>query len=37
MILTRKSHNCAETPFVQGDSTGGSKLSEQTLRKAVAS
>ena len=32
MILTRKSHNCAGTTFVQGDSAGGSKLSEQTLQ-----
>ena len=31
MILTRKSHNCAGTAFVQGDSAGGSKLVEQTL------
>ena len=31
MILTRKSHNCAGTAFVQGDSTGGSTLIEQTL------
>ena len=31
MILTRKSHNCAGTAFVQGDSAGGSKLIEQTL------
>ena len=31
MILRRKSHNCAETAFVQGDSAGGSKLTEQTL------
>ena len=31
MILTRKSHNCAGTAFVQGDSAGGSKLTEQTL------
>ena len=30
MILTKKSHNCAGTAFVQGDSEGGSKLSEQT-------
>ena len=33
MILTRKSHNCAGTAFVQGDSGGGSKLIEQTLRE----
>ena len=32
MILTRKSHNCAGTAFVQGDSAGGSKLIEQTMR-----
>ena len=31
VILTRKSHNCAGTAFVQGDSAGGSKLIEQTL------
>ena len=31
MILTRKSHNCDGTAFVQGDSAGGSKLIEQTL------
>ena len=31
MILTRKSHNCAGTAFVQGNSAGGSKLIEQTL------
>ena len=31
MVLTRKSHNCAGTAFVQGDSAGGSKLIEQTL------
>ena len=32
MILTRKSHNCAGTAFVQEDSAGGSKLIEQTLQ-----
>ena len=31
MILTRKSDNCAGTAFVQGDSAGGSKLTERTL------
>ena len=31
MILTRKSHNCAGTAFVQGDTAGGSKMIEQTL------
>ena len=31
MILARKSHNCAGTALVQGDSAGGSKLVEQTL------
>ena len=35
VILTKKSHNCAGTAFVQGDSAGGSKLIEQTLRAAV--
>ena len=30
-ISTRKSHSCAGTAFVQGNSTGGSKLIEQTL------
>ena len=33
MILTRKSHDCAGTTFVQGDSAGGSKLVEQTLQR----
>ena len=37
MILTKKSHNCAGTAFVQGDFTGGSKLIEQTLAKLDAS
>ena len=32
VIFTRKSHNCDGTAFVQGDSAGGSKLTEQTLR-----
>ena len=32
LILTRKSHNCAGIAFIQGDSAGGSKLIEQTLR-----
>ena len=31
VILARKSHNCAGTAFVQGDSADGSKLIEQTL------
>ena len=31
LILTRKSHNCAGMAFIQGDSAGGSKLTEQTL------
>ena len=31
VIFTRKSHNCAGTAFVQGDSVGGSKLTEHTL------
>ena len=31
VIFRRKSHNCAGTAFVQGDSLGGSKLTEQTL------
>ena len=35
MILTRKSHNCAGIAFVQGDSAGGSKLTEQTSTAAV--
>ena len=30
-ILTRKSHNCAGTEFVQGNSAGGSKLTKVTL------
>ena len=32
LILTRKSHNCAGIAFIQGDSAGGSKLIEKTLR-----
>ena len=32
MTLTRKSHNCVGTAFVQGASAGGSKLIEQTFR-----
>ena len=32
VILRRKSHKCTETAFVQGDSAGGSKLTEQTLQ-----
>ena len=32
VILTRRSHNWAGTAFLQGDSAGGSKLIEQTLR-----
>ena len=32
--MTRKSHNCAGTAFIQGDSAGGSKLIEQTLNVA---
>ena len=31
LILTRKSHNCAGMSFIQGDSAGGSELTEQTL------
>ena len=31
VIFTRKRHNCAGTAFVQGDSVGGSKLTEQSL------
>ena len=31
LILTRKSQSCAGIAFIQGDSAGGSKLSEQTL------
>ena len=32
VIFTRKSHNCAGTAFVQGDSARGSKLIEQILQ-----
>ena len=32
LILTRKSHNCSGIAFIQGDSAGGSKLIEQTLK-----
>ena len=35
MILKRKSHNCAGTAFVQGDSADRSKLIEQTLNIGV--
>ena len=35
VIFTRKSHNCAGTAFVQGNSAGGSKLTEQTLIPAT--
>ena len=31
-IFKRKSRNCAESAFFQGDSVGGSKLTEQTLQ-----
>ena len=37
VILTRKSHNCAETAFVQGHFAGGSKLIEQTLLVSFSS
>ena len=36
VILTRKSHNCAGTAFVQGDSAGGSKFIEQTFNWRVS-
>ena len=36
VILTRKSHNCGGTAFIQGDSAGGSKLIEQTLAQLVS-
>ena len=36
LILTRKSHNCAGIAFIQGDSTGGSILIEQTLIRIVS-
>ena len=32
VILTRKSHNFAGFVFIQGDSAGGSKFIEQTLK-----
>ena len=32
VILRSKSHNCAGTAFVQGDSASGSKLTEQTIQ-----
>ena len=32
VIFARKSHNCAGIAFVQGDSAGGSKLTEQTIQ-----
>ena len=32
LILTRKSHNCSGIAFIQGDSAGGSKLIEQTIK-----
>ena len=35
LILTRKSHNYAGIAFFQGDSAGGSKLTEQTLQNSV--
>ena len=37
MILTRKSHNCAGTAFVQGDSAVGSNLIEQILPFTIKS
>ena len=30
-VIFTRSHNCDGTPFVQGDSVGGSKLTEHTL------
>ena len=36
LILTRKSHNCSGIAFIQGDSAGGSKLSEQTYYSIVS-
>ena len=33
LILTRKSHNCSGTAFIQGDSAGASMLIEQTILK----
>ena len=32
LILKRKSHDCSGIAFIQGDSAGGSKLIEETLR-----
>ena len=32
VVLTRKSHNCTGTTFIQGDTRGGLKLIEQTLQ-----
>ena len=32
LTLTRKSHNCAGIAFIQRDSAGGSKLTEQTFK-----
>ena len=37
VIFTRKSHNFTGTAFVQGDSVGGSKLTEQTLNSSCRS
>ena len=34
LILTRKSHNCTGTAFIQGNPVGGSKLIEQSLALA---
>ena len=31
LILTRKSHNCDEIAFIQGDSANGSKLTENSI------
>ena len=37
VILTRESHNCARTAFVQADSEAGSKLIiERTLPSVVS-
>ena len=35
VVLKRKSHNCAGTAFVQGDSASGLELIEQTSPEAV--
>ena len=35
LLLTWKSHNCAKIAFIQGESAGDSKLSEQTLADVV--